>query len=237
MERIAELRRERGWSQVKLGAKAEVNPSTVNQIERGMRHPNSTTLEKLAGALEVGVADLFDRADTPKAQAPNTPGQPDSASLRRAAQEAKHELYDVSDKAGALPAYWNTELERYTGQDLPPYRSFEMLCAADRLYEDFFKAFEAIKRDAAAEGYPNPAAWDSETKTMLLGTGAKLRALGELASRIHEQRSVEGSSTTFSREDARAVRKEFDASPPEGLPNGPEWSSVLDEARAAAGVA
>lgn len=66
MEQIAELRRERGWSQVKLGAKAEVNPSTVNQIERGMRHPNSSTLEKLAVALEVEVAELF----SPKGQPP-----------------------------------------------------------------------------------------------------------------------------------------------------------------------
>lgn len=65
MERIAKLRRERGWSQVKLGAKADVNPSTVNQIERGMRRPNSTTLEKLAGALEVDVAELFPKAEAP----------------------------------------------------------------------------------------------------------------------------------------------------------------------------
>lgn len=70
MERIAELRQERGWSQVKLGAVADVNPSTVNQIERGMRHPNSSTLEKLAGALEVEVAELFRRAEAPKARAP-----------------------------------------------------------------------------------------------------------------------------------------------------------------------
>lgn len=63
--RIAELRKERGWSQAKLGARADVDPSTVNQIERGARRPNSSTLEKFAVALEVEVRDLYPKAQEP----------------------------------------------------------------------------------------------------------------------------------------------------------------------------
>lgn len=65
MEELTRLRTDRGWSQQRLADVAEVDKATVNQIERGRRSPNVETLEKLAGALGVGVADFF-----PKAQAP-----------------------------------------------------------------------------------------------------------------------------------------------------------------------
>ncbi len=65
MEELTRLRVERGWSQQRLADESSVNKATINQIERGRRSPNVETLEKLADALEVGVADFF-----PKAQAP-----------------------------------------------------------------------------------------------------------------------------------------------------------------------
>lgn len=63
-----EIRRRReakGWSQAKLAAAADMGVSGVSQIETGTRNPSAITLEKLAGALGIEVADLF-----PKAQAP-----------------------------------------------------------------------------------------------------------------------------------------------------------------------
>lgn len=68
MEELTRLRTDRGWSQQRLADEADVDKATVNQIERGRRSPNVETLEKLAGALGVGVADFF-----PKAQAPLFP--------------------------------------------------------------------------------------------------------------------------------------------------------------------
>lgn len=65
MEELTRLRTDRGWSQQRLANEADVDKATVNQIERGRRSPNVETLEKLADALGVGVADFF-----PKAQAP-----------------------------------------------------------------------------------------------------------------------------------------------------------------------
>jgi len=60
METLRRLRTERGLSQAKLAARAELDPSTVNQIERGAREASPATLRKLANALGVGLADLLE---------------------------------------------------------------------------------------------------------------------------------------------------------------------------------
>lgn len=58
-ERIRELRLERGLSQEQLALKAELNISFVGQIERGLKSPTITSLEKLVAALEVRFEDIF----------------------------------------------------------------------------------------------------------------------------------------------------------------------------------
>jgi transcriptional regulator with XRE-family HTH domain len=65
MRELTRIREERGLSQQGLADVSGVNKATINQIERGRRSPNLETLEKLAGALAVEMADFF-----PKAQAP-----------------------------------------------------------------------------------------------------------------------------------------------------------------------
>ncbi|MDP9481444.1 MAG: helix-turn-helix domain-containing protein [Actinomycetota bacterium] len=62
---VRRLREERGWSQAKLAAGADMAVSGISQIETGVRSPSAATLTKLARAFGVEVADLF-----PKAQAP-----------------------------------------------------------------------------------------------------------------------------------------------------------------------
>lgn len=54
-----------GVTQVQLAALAGMDPATLNRIEQGKANPNLKTIERLADALEVEVADFF-----PKAQAP-----------------------------------------------------------------------------------------------------------------------------------------------------------------------
>lgn len=77
---VKRLREERGWSQAELAVYSESSQPTVNQIESGKRNPSTRTLEKLAGALKVEVADLF-----PKGQAslPFEDGGGAQRSLRR----------------------------------------------------------------------------------------------------------------------------------------------------------
>ena len=62
MYELKRLRTERGLSQAKLAARSDLDPSTVNQIERGARAPTVETLRKLAAALDVGVAELLGEA-------------------------------------------------------------------------------------------------------------------------------------------------------------------------------
>jgi transcriptional regulator with XRE-family HTH domain len=68
MERIRELRKERGLSQVKLAVMADMDPATLNRLERGTGNPNLKTLERVADALGVEVAALL-----PKAHGPSSP--------------------------------------------------------------------------------------------------------------------------------------------------------------------
>lgn len=65
MEELRRLRREKKLSQAKLAALADLDPSTVNQLETGTRRANMRTLEKLAGVLGVEVADFFPKDQVP----------------------------------------------------------------------------------------------------------------------------------------------------------------------------
>jgi transcriptional regulator with XRE-family HTH domain len=73
VDKIRELRIERGLSQAKLAARAEVDPSTINQIERGARNASPLTLRKLAWALGVSLAELLQETDSPKARRRSAP--------------------------------------------------------------------------------------------------------------------------------------------------------------------
>ena len=58
-KRLKELRLEAGLSQVRLAWAADITPAFVGQLERNMNSPTAKTLEKLAGALNLSVAEIF----------------------------------------------------------------------------------------------------------------------------------------------------------------------------------
>jgi transcriptional regulator with XRE-family HTH domain len=64
-QEIRRLRAERRWSQAKLGVLSGTGPSAISQIETGRRNPSAATLQRIAGALEVEVADLFPKVEAP----------------------------------------------------------------------------------------------------------------------------------------------------------------------------
>lgn len=64
-QEIKRLREARGWIQAKLAVEAGMAPSAVNQIENGKRSPSANSLNKLARALDVEVADLFPKGQSP----------------------------------------------------------------------------------------------------------------------------------------------------------------------------
>ena len=58
-ERIRNLRKERGWSQEKLGEKADLHHTYVGAVERGEKNASIDTLDKIADALGNEMVDLF----------------------------------------------------------------------------------------------------------------------------------------------------------------------------------
>ncbi len=61
---IRELRRERDLTIEALGLAADVHPTYVSGIERGVRNPTWQKVCLLAGALGVSVADVVRRAES-----------------------------------------------------------------------------------------------------------------------------------------------------------------------------
>ncbi|MBI2197575.1 MAG: helix-turn-helix transcriptional regulator, partial [Candidatus Rokubacteria bacterium] len=59
-QRIKALRTERALQQRQLAEKAGLTPSLLSQIESGRLTPSLHTLGKLAGALGVSIASLFE---------------------------------------------------------------------------------------------------------------------------------------------------------------------------------
>lgn len=62
MERIRQLRNDKGLSQAKLAVAAGMDPATLNRLEQGKGNPNLRTLERVANALDVEVTDLLGKA-------------------------------------------------------------------------------------------------------------------------------------------------------------------------------
>jgi len=90
MEQLKRLRTEKGLSQARLAARAEVDPSTVNQIERGAREASPATLRKLAHALDVSLFELLED-DSPKAE-PSLPFSPEPSEAERRLAKAPEVL-------------------------------------------------------------------------------------------------------------------------------------------------
>lgn len=55
---IRQFRRDRGWSQEDLSFEAGLHRTYISGVERGKRNPTITVLAKVAGALDVSVAEL-----------------------------------------------------------------------------------------------------------------------------------------------------------------------------------
>ena len=57
-DRLRQLRRRRGLTQVGLAAAAQLSPGTIFHLENNHREPKPKTIEKLAQALSVEPSEL-----------------------------------------------------------------------------------------------------------------------------------------------------------------------------------
>lgn len=58
--RIKELRKAKGLSQDRLSEEIDIDSKHLSRIEVGKNYPSLDTLQKLAGALDVEIKDLFE---------------------------------------------------------------------------------------------------------------------------------------------------------------------------------
>ena len=54
------LRKERGWSQEALAAEASLDRTYISGIERRVKNPTVTVVDRVAVALKCGLGDLLD---------------------------------------------------------------------------------------------------------------------------------------------------------------------------------
>lgn len=70
-QRLRELRDARGWSLDALADRSTVSRSNISLIERGQSSPTAVVLDKLATALGVSLASLFEAPDGAAATEPS----------------------------------------------------------------------------------------------------------------------------------------------------------------------
>lgn len=56
--RVQQLRQAKGWSQDEFAHRANLHRTYVSGVERGIRNPTITVLEKLAAGLELTLSEL-----------------------------------------------------------------------------------------------------------------------------------------------------------------------------------
>ena len=62
-EAVRAARHKRGWSQERLAELADLDRTYVSGVERGIRNPALSTLERLADALQMRVSELIRDAE------------------------------------------------------------------------------------------------------------------------------------------------------------------------------
>ena len=65
-ERIRYHRLQRGMSQEKLALMAGINPAFLGHLERGLKSPTMTTLDKIVEALGLSYSEFFDDTIRPE---------------------------------------------------------------------------------------------------------------------------------------------------------------------------
>ena len=146
---VRRLREAKGWSQTRLATEASMSVSGVSMIENGHRNLSTTTLAKLAEALEVGVRDLF-----PLGQAP----LPDLEDEQREPNEtlpSAGTVYTAYEALGhVLAGYWREDLAEW---DEKPEDSEEVvwgLLAWVSGMSSTTAAFTAVAREAGFRDRP-----------------------------------------------------------------------------------
>ena len=59
-QNLQRLRAAKGWSQEELADRSGLHRTYISGVERGVRNPTITVVERIAAALDVGCGELLD---------------------------------------------------------------------------------------------------------------------------------------------------------------------------------
>jgi transcriptional regulator with XRE-family HTH domain len=182
MDQLKRLRAEKGLSQAKLAALADIDPSTVNQIERGAREASPATLRKLAQALDVSLYELIEGEPRPLEQ----PRLPEPSEAERRGESHVYRLEDetalaVLFRGLARRARHIVERSRREGPSAE------------------------LGEDAAALHGEANALYRLRGRRDILGTGSE-----KLADAVDAYEEVEGTIQAMLRQDVEATDEERD---------------------------
>ena len=156
MNRLKELRQERKLSLRKLAARAQVDQSTISEIENNKRKAQKITLEKLAEALAAPVTEFNDLLDTSASQRGSTGQQArqdsrnqsqavrqPSNNVKRTAQPPQADcwLFEVDPETPALGPFSQPQAEAVQAR----LQSLGVKCRIFR-GQDFSSVFEEYRR-------------------------------------------------------------------------------------------
>jgi transcriptional regulator with XRE-family HTH domain len=68
-EKIALRRKLKGWSMAKLAAIVGISPNTISELESNERQPREDTVKRIADALGLDIAELYEIVADPAREA------------------------------------------------------------------------------------------------------------------------------------------------------------------------
>ena len=90
-QRVAQVRKERGWTQEQLAENVGIEPVTMSRWETGDRALSISTLSAISGCLEVGLGDLLD-VERPLPEAEHAPEEGELLRLYRGLPASKQDI-------------------------------------------------------------------------------------------------------------------------------------------------
>ncbi|HEV2091767.1 MAG TPA: helix-turn-helix transcriptional regulator [Rubrobacter sp.] len=155
MQAVRRIRKGQGWSQERTAAEAGIDRVTLVHIETGRSSPTVETLQKLAGALGVEIADFFPRAQSALFASNDSPAGQDATTLADSAARALADWTESLSSRGEEARFrWRrgaAEVERT--QDLASALTLdgEVRAAVRGFFQEIMALMLAWDREVARE--------------------------------------------------------------------------------------
>ena len=179
MQAVRRIRKGQGWSQERTAAEAGIDRVTLVHIETGRSSPTVETLQKLAGALGVEVADFFPRAQGTLFASDDSPAGRDAGALAGGAARALTAWTEALSSRGEEARFrWRrevVELERTQDLVFALTLDREVQAEARAFFQQIIALMLAWDREVAREA-PGRKAELASLATALKGASDAVRS-------------------------------------------------------------